>query len=187
MNQIMKLGSRRPLTEKDVWQLDSWDKTETLNDSYVNNAYLFFLNSFLFFCLPSFAQQLIIMFCELFRFQKSWAEEIRRPKPWLLRALNRSLGARQSSVLENYMFMRYESFHTIFTLLYCSIVQKLDSAPLHIFLRFWWGGLWKVVNRAWLLLLTFLSFIGLNTFSFVEVLRHNQNWRLFQSFSTCTF
>ncbi|XP_047948390.1 ABC transporter C family member 2-like [Salvia hispanica] len=60
MNQIMKLGSRRPLTEKDVWQLDSWDKTETLNDS----------------------------------FQKSWAEEIRRPKPWLLRALNRSLGAR---------------------------------------------------------------------------------------------
>ncbi|KAH6788300.1 multidrug resistance-associated protein 1 [Perilla frutescens var. frutescens] len=60
MNQIMQLGYRRPLTEKDVWQLDSWDKTETLNDS----------------------------------FQKSWAEEIRRPKPWLLRALNRSLGGR---------------------------------------------------------------------------------------------
>ncbi|KAG6416777.1 hypothetical protein SASPL_124215 [Salvia splendens] len=60
MSQIMKLGYRRPLTEKDVWQLDSWDKTETLNDS----------------------------------FQKSWAKEIRKPKPWLLRALNRSLGGR---------------------------------------------------------------------------------------------
>ncbi|XP_057763903.1 ABC transporter C family member 2-like [Salvia miltiorrhiza] len=60
MNPLMKLGARRPLTEKDVWQLDSWDKTETLNDS----------------------------------FQKSWAEEKRRSKPWLLRALNRSLGAR---------------------------------------------------------------------------------------------
>ncbi|XP_011096661.1 ABC transporter C family member 2 [Sesamum indicum] len=60
MNPIMQLGYRRPLTEKDVWKLDTWDRTETLNDS----------------------------------FQKSWAEEIRRPKPWLLRALNRSLGGR---------------------------------------------------------------------------------------------
>lgn len=60
MNQIMQLGYRRPLTEKDVWQLDSWDRTETLNES----------------------------------FQKSWAKENRRPKPWLLRALNRSLGGR---------------------------------------------------------------------------------------------
>ncbi|KAI3455947.1 hypothetical protein Pfo_012610 [Paulownia fortunei] len=60
MNPIMQLGYRRPLTEKDVWKLDTWDRTETLNDS----------------------------------FQRSWAEEIRRPKPWLLRALNRSLGGR---------------------------------------------------------------------------------------------
>ncbi|KAL0305440.1 UNVERIFIED_CONTAM: ABC transporter C family member 2 [Sesamum radiatum] len=57
---IFSTGYRRPLTEKDVWKLDTWDRTETLNDS----------------------------------FQKSWAEEIRRPKPWLLRALNRSLGGR---------------------------------------------------------------------------------------------
>ncbi|KAL2524409.1 ABC transporter C family member 2 [Abeliophyllum distichum] len=60
MNQIMQLGYKRPLTEKDVWQLDTWDRTETLND----------------------------------KFQRSWAEEIRKPKPWLLRALNRSLGGR---------------------------------------------------------------------------------------------
>lgn len=31
----MQLGYKRPLTEKDVWQLDSWDRTETLNDTYV--------------------------------------------------------------------------------------------------------------------------------------------------------
>ncbi|WMV40250.1 hypothetical protein MTR67_033635 [Solanum verrucosum] len=60
MNPLMQLGYKRPLTEKDVWKLDTWDRTETLNNS----------------------------------FQKSWAEESQRPKPWLLRALNRSLGGR---------------------------------------------------------------------------------------------
>ncbi|KAL3329623.1 hypothetical protein AABB24_033795 [Solanum stoloniferum] len=60
MNPLMQLGYKRPLTEKDVWKLDTWDQTETLNNS----------------------------------FQKSWAEESQRPNPWLLRALNRSLGGR---------------------------------------------------------------------------------------------
>ncbi|KAK6150130.1 hypothetical protein DH2020_017655 [Rehmannia glutinosa] len=32
-----QLGYRRPLTEKDVWKLDTWDRTETLNDSYIGN------------------------------------------------------------------------------------------------------------------------------------------------------
>lgn len=36
----MKLGYERPITEKDVWKLDTWDRTETLNDKYV---VLFFL------------------------------------------------------------------------------------------------------------------------------------------------
>ncbi|KAH9613030.1 hypothetical protein KSS87_002578 [Heliosperma pusillum] len=30
MNPIMELGYKRPLTEKDVWKLDTWDQTETL-------------------------------------------------------------------------------------------------------------------------------------------------------------
>ncbi|XP_073129277.1 ABC transporter C family member 2-like isoform X2 [Henckelia pumila] len=60
MNPIMQLGYKRPLTEKDVWKLDTWDKTETLNNL----------------------------------FQRSWAVELQRPKPWLLRALNRGLGGR---------------------------------------------------------------------------------------------
>ncbi|KAL6991613.1 Canalicular multispecific organic anion transporter 1, partial [Sarracenia purpurea var. burkii] len=60
MNQLMQLGFKRPLTDKDVWKLDTWDRTETLNS----------------------------------KFQQCWAEESRRPKPWLLRALNRSLGGR---------------------------------------------------------------------------------------------
>ncbi|XP_027368270.1 ABC transporter C family member 2-like [Abrus precatorius] len=60
MNPIMKLGYERPLTEKDIWRLDTWDQTETL----IN------------------------------KFQKCWAEESRKPKPWLLRALNTSLGGR---------------------------------------------------------------------------------------------
>ncbi|XVF00518.1 hypothetical protein REPUB_Repub04eG0007900 [Reevesia pubescens] len=60
MSPLMKQGYRRPITEKDVWKLDTWDQTETLNN----------------------------------KFQKCWAEESRRPKPWLLRALNSSLGGR---------------------------------------------------------------------------------------------
>lgn len=60
MTPLMQQGYKRPITEKDVWKLDSWDQTETLNA----------------------------------RFQKSWEEEAQRSKPWLLRALNRSLGRR---------------------------------------------------------------------------------------------
>ncbi|KAL0552183.1 hypothetical protein IC582_011287 [Cucumis melo] len=30
MNHIIKIGYKRPLTEKDVWKLDTWDQTETL-------------------------------------------------------------------------------------------------------------------------------------------------------------
>ncbi|XP_039049118.1 ABC transporter C family member 2-like [Hibiscus syriacus] len=60
MSPLMEQGYKRPITEKDVWKLDTWDRTETLNN----------------------------------KFQKCWAEESRRPKPWLLRALNNSLGGR---------------------------------------------------------------------------------------------
>ncbi|XP_076899720.1 ABC transporter C family member 2-like [Bidens hawaiensis] len=60
MDPLMLLGYKRPLTEKDIWKLDTWDQTETLNS----------------------------------RFQIYWAEELRKPKPWLLRALHRSLGGR---------------------------------------------------------------------------------------------
>ncbi|XP_076949695.1 ABC transporter C family member 2-like [Bidens hawaiensis] len=60
MDPLMLLGYKRPLTEKDIWKLDTWDQTETLNS----------------------------------RFQIYWSEELRKPKPWLLRALHRSLGGR---------------------------------------------------------------------------------------------
>lgn len=60
VNPIMQQGYKRPITEKDVWKLDTWDRTETLNN----------------------------------KFQRCWAEESRRPRPWLLRALNSSLGGR---------------------------------------------------------------------------------------------
>ncbi|KAL5577346.1 hypothetical protein UlMin_019045 [Ulmus minor] len=60
MNPLMELGYQRHLTEKDVWKLDSWDRTETLNA----------------------------------KFQSCWAKESQKPRPWLLRALNSSLGGR---------------------------------------------------------------------------------------------
>lgn len=60
MTPLMKLGYERPITELDIWKLDTWDQTENL----YNN------------------------------FQRCWEEECSKAKPWLLRALNRSLGAR---------------------------------------------------------------------------------------------
>ncbi|GKV32073.1 hypothetical protein SLEP1_g40704 [Rubroshorea leprosula] len=57
---LMQQGYRRPITEKDVWKLDTWDQTETL----------------------------------MKKFQRIWAEETQRKKPWPLRALNNSLGGR---------------------------------------------------------------------------------------------
>lgn len=35
MNPLMKLGYQRPLTEKDIWKLDTWERTETLNNKCV--------------------------------------------------------------------------------------------------------------------------------------------------------
>ncbi|PQQ21209.1 ABC transporter C family member 12 isoform X2 [Prunus yedoensis var. nudiflora] len=60
MTPLMQLGYRKPITEKDVWKLDTRDQTETL----------------------------------IKKFQKCWVIESQRPKPWLLRALNCSLGRR---------------------------------------------------------------------------------------------
>ncbi|KAF3338928.1 ABC transporter C family member 2-like protein [Carex littledalei] len=60
MTPLMQQGYKRPITEKDVWKLDTWDQTETLYT----------------------------------RFQQGWIEEVNKPKPWLLIALNRSLGGR---------------------------------------------------------------------------------------------
>ncbi|KAM6551931.1 hypothetical protein CsatB_001739 [Cannabis sativa] len=60
LNPLIKKGYKKPLTEKDVWHLDTWDHTETL----IN------------------------------KFHKCWAEESQRSKPWLLRALNNSIGGR---------------------------------------------------------------------------------------------
>ncbi|KAI3937783.1 hypothetical protein MKW98_024549, partial [Papaver atlanticum] len=60
MTPLMQKGYSRPITEKDVWRLDTWDQTETLNA----------------------------------RFQSCWLKESQKPRPWLLRALNSSLGGR---------------------------------------------------------------------------------------------
>lgn len=37
INPLMTLGSKRPLTETDVWHLDTWDQTETLFTRYFEN------------------------------------------------------------------------------------------------------------------------------------------------------
>ncbi|KAJ1698124.1 hypothetical protein LUZ63_006636 [Rhynchospora breviuscula] len=60
MTPLIQQGHKRPITDKDIWKLDTWDQTET---TYT-------------------------------RFQQCWIEETHKPKPWLLRALNGSLGGR---------------------------------------------------------------------------------------------
>ncbi|GLT65013.1 hypothetical protein SLA2020_374700, partial [Shorea laevis] len=61
---LMQKGYRRPITEKDVWKLDTWDQTETLMKKFVS-------------CSKEFG-----------------LKKTQRKKPWLLRALNNSLGVR---------------------------------------------------------------------------------------------
>ncbi|XP_040964276.1 ABC transporter C family member 12 isoform X2 [Gossypium hirsutum] len=56
----MLQGYKRPITERDVWKLDTWDQTEIL----------------------------------IHKFHRCWDKEAKRSKPWLLRALNSSLGGR---------------------------------------------------------------------------------------------
>ncbi|KAI3740119.1 hypothetical protein L2E82_30538 [Cichorium intybus] len=60
MTPLMEQGYRKPITEKDVWTLDTWDQTETLSR----------------------------------KFQKYWAEESLKSKPFLLRCLNNCVGGR---------------------------------------------------------------------------------------------
>ncbi|XVE94233.1 hypothetical protein REPUB_Repub01dG0264000 [Reevesia pubescens] len=57
---LLQQGYKRPITERDVWKLDTWDQTETL----------------------------------IQKFHRCWFKETQRSKPWLLRALNCSLGGR---------------------------------------------------------------------------------------------
>nr|KJB47930.1 hypothetical protein B456_008G047400 [Gossypium raimondii] len=57
---LMQQGYKRPITERDVWKLDTWDQTEIL----------------------------------IHKFHRCWDKEAKRSKPWLLRALNSSLGGR---------------------------------------------------------------------------------------------
>ncbi|KAJ0082016.1 hypothetical protein Patl1_11255 [Pistacia atlantica] len=75
MTPLMQLGYKKPITEKDVWKLDTWDHTETLMEKFASVAILGFSSASIFYT-------------------KCWVKESQRPKPWLLRALNSSLGGR---------------------------------------------------------------------------------------------
>lgn len=53
-------------------------------------------------------------FVEVFRFQKCWVEEAQRPKPWLLRALNRALGGRYILIhCSDFLGVSFESVGTV--------------------------------------------------------------------------
>ncbi|PRQ29587.1 putative xenobiotic-transporting ATPase [Rosa chinensis] len=86
MTPLMQLGYRKPITEIDVWKLDTWDQTETLIKR--SNFASFSVATFLFYLRH------VHNHFEFFRFQECWVEESQRSKPWLLRALHRSLGRR---------------------------------------------------------------------------------------------
>lgn len=95
MTPLMQQGYKKPLTEKDVWKLDSWDQTETLSKKFVSK----FSFSFFIIQLSIYAKHKMSIFVTsqifwFYRFQKCWEEEAHRSEPWLLRALNRSLGGR---------------------------------------------------------------------------------------------
>ena len=100
----MQQGYRKPLTEKDVWKLDTWDQTETLNRRF---KLCCFYSSF--FCMKSY----LLIFSNKYnsfnfcRFQACWVEESQRSKPLLLRALNHALGGRYRLTM---FFLSFFSF-----------------------------------------------------------------------------
>jgi hypothetical protein len=40
LTPLMKQGHKRPINEKDVWKLDTWDQTETLIKKYAPRSSL---------------------------------------------------------------------------------------------------------------------------------------------------
>lgn len=127
MTPLMEQGYRKPITEKDVWTLDTWDQTETLSR----------------------------------KFQKYWADESHKSKPFLLRCLNNCVGGRWLFLLLFSMlcyscllhrrewslfawekncklcFSHWHHFHqTWFLFNYWLLV---------VLCRFWFGGLFKVM------------------------------------------
>lgn len=95
MTPLLQLGYKKPITEKDVWKLDTWDQTEILIEKCA------FIASLAISC-PRFSKIVAGIptrgnwkgcfdFC---RFHRCWIEESQRSKPWLLRALNNSFGGR---------------------------------------------------------------------------------------------
>ncbi|KAJ0555136.1 putative ABC-type xenobiotic transporter [Helianthus annuus] len=93
MDPLMSLGYKRPLTEKDIWKLDTWGQTKTLNKYFIVFAYISFKLMDFECSLGYFLLNDKFTFLHL-RFQSCWADEVPKPKPWLLRALHRSLGGR---------------------------------------------------------------------------------------------
>jgi ATP-binding cassette, subfamily C (CFTR/MRP), member 1 len=101
MTPLMQQGYKRPITDKDIWKLDNWDETETLYNRYV----------FIIVLLEKSLYLQTLKMRIFLRFKKCWNDELRKPKPWLLRALHSSLGGRYTCALDAFMscFNNYES------------------------------------------------------------------------------
>ncbi|MFS7895171.1 putative ABC-type xenobiotic transporter [Helianthus anomalus] len=129
MTPLMQEGYRKPITEKDVWMLDTWDQTETLSKKFVKIFKVFFF--FFIFFYNSLIRRLTKMTnC---RFQKCWAEEAQKSNPFLLRCLNNTVGG------------RYFAHDMIHDKLYLYLI--LNYWLFVVRCRFWFGGLFKSLQR----------------------------------------
>ena len=43
MTPLMQQGYKKPITEKDIWKLDTWDQTETLSRRFIMLLHFQFL------------------------------------------------------------------------------------------------------------------------------------------------
>ena len=75
--------------------------------------------------------------CWFCRFQRCWIEESQKSKPWLLRALNNSLGGRYDIYIYIYFF--FLDFDDTLSFLICDWI-------LNVLCRFWRGGFFKVMT-----------------------------------------
>lgn len=103
MTSLMCQGYKRPIIEKDVWKLDSWDQTEILSRKFVYDIFFF---SWLLYSW-NFNVVWHYIWSEYFRFQNSLAEKAQRSKPWLLHPLKSSLRGRYIFIYDVIFFFEF--------------------------------------------------------------------------------
>ncbi|KAH9747870.1 ABC transporter C family member 2 [Citrus sinensis] len=134
MNPLMKKGYEKFITEKDVWKLDTWDQTETLNNQCVLVFYTEFYCLQLAWSVMSFVDHVLGVLCEAQYFQNVMRVGFRLRSTLVAAVFRKSLRitheARKnfaSGKITNLMTTDAEQLQQV-----CQALHTLWSAPFRI-------------------------------------------------------